>query len=117
MTHPTQTQPPLTEWDNKAYMTAIANLTAERDQLRAQVERLQCLPAAPALVAWQPIETCPKDTVVILYGAKRSEMVIGMYHTRDGWVIDTPSEWVSMYPPKYWQPLPPPPVGTDGGEG
>lgn len=61
-------------------------------------------PAAEPL--WQPIETLPDDTLAILYGAKRSEMVIGMRHSRDGWVIDTPSEWASMYPPKLWQPLP-----------
>lgn len=59
-----------------------------------------------AAAQWQPIETAPKDTTILLYGAKRSEMVVGMYHSRDGWVIDTPSEWVSMYPPKHWMPLP-----------
>ena len=63
---------------------------------------------------WQPIETLPDDTLAILHGAKRSEMVIGMRHSRDGWVIDTPSEWASMYPPKHWMPLPAAPGATTG---
>lgn len=64
--------------------------------------------AAPVAVAspWHPIETAPKDKLVLLFGAKRSEMVVGMFHTRDGWVIDTPAEWASMYTPSHWMPLP-----------
>ena len=64
---------------------------------------------------WQQIETLPDDTLAILYGAKRSEMVIGMRHSRDGWVIDTPSEWASMYPPKRWMHLPLPPAPEQKG--
>ena len=66
-------------------------------------------PVAQAEPEWHPIETAPKDTLVLLFGAKRSEMVVGMFHTRDGWVIDTPSEWASMYTPTHWMPLPQPP--------
>lgn len=60
--------------------------------------------------AWQPIATAPIDVCILLYGAKRTGMVVGMNHSRDGWVIDTPSEWASMYPPTHWMPLPPPPA-------
>lgn len=55
---------------------------------------------------WQPIETAPKDEAVLLYGAKRLEMCVGMNHSRDGWVTDTTSEWMSMYTPTHWMPLP-----------
>jgi hypothetical protein len=59
---------------------------------------------------WRPIETAPKDVTVLLYGAKRLEMCVGMHHSRDGWVTDTTSEWATMYPPTHWMPLPAPPA-------
>ena len=75
------------------------------DQLRqAQREAI-----ATAVPEWLPIETAPKDVTVLLCGAKRLEMCVGMNHSRDGWVTDTTSGWVSMYPPTHWMPLPPPP--------
>lgn len=58
---------------------------------------------------WMPIESAPKDQTILLYGAKRLEICVGMNHSRDGWVTDTTSEWASMYPPTHWMPLPPPP--------
>lgn len=64
---------------------------------------------------WQPIETAPLNVTLLLYGAKRLEMCVGMNHSRYGWVTDTTSEWVrmypptSIYPPTHWMPLPPPP--------
>ena len=64
---------------------------------------------ATAVPEWSPIETAPKDVTVLLCGAKRLEMCVGMNHSRDGWVTDTTSGWVSMYPPTHWMPLPPPP--------
>lgn len=66
---------------------------------------------------WQPIETAPKDTTVLLYGAKRLEMCVGMNHSRDGWVTDTTSEWLSMYTPTHWMPLPEPPKKKPSVEG
>lgn len=62
--------------------------------------------AQPAPERWMPIETAPKDVTILLYGAKRLEMCVGMHHSRDGWVTDTTSEWMSMYPPTHWMPLP-----------
>jgi hypothetical protein len=79
------------------------------------------------MMEWFPIETAPKDVTVLLYGAKRLGMCVGMHHSRDGWVTDATSEWATMYPPTHWMPLPPPPqsikddgsapwVPHDGGE-
>lgn len=64
--------------------------------------------AAPASTpaGWRPIETAPKDTLILFYGAKRLEMTVGMNHSRDGWVSDSTSEFLSMYPPTHWMPLP-----------
>jgi hypothetical protein len=80
----------------------IARHTAPQPQPKQSAER-----GEP--VAWQPIETAPKDVTLLLYGAKRLEMCVGMSHSRDGWVTDTTSEWASMYPPTHWMPLPPAP--------
>jgi hypothetical protein len=63
-----------------------------------------------ALGQWRPIAEAPKDELILLAGAKRSAMVVGMRHSRDGWVIDTPSEWATMYTPTHWMPLPDPPA-------
>lgn len=62
--------------------------------------------AQPAPERWMPIETAPKDVTILLYGAKRLEMCVGMHHSRDDWVTDTTSVWMSMYPPTHWMPLP-----------
>lgn len=76
--------------DGNIFFTNIA-------QLRASL---------PAPTGWQPIETCPLDTMVIFGPTKRmSGPCIGMHHSRDGWVTETPSEWASIYPPKEWMPL------------
>lgn len=64
---------------------------------------------------WRPIESAPVDKLILLAGAKRAAMVVGMHHSRDGWVIDAGSEWTSMYPPTHWMPLPAPP-GDGKGE-
>ena len=107
---------------------ALGKCTGTEEQhlyIARKVEGAAMLAAAPTPPApeaqrrepqWQPVETLPDDTLAILHGAKRSEMVIGMRHSRDGWVIDAPSEWASMYPPKHWMPLPAAPGATTGEE-
>lgn len=60
-------------------------------------------------VNWQPIDTAPKDECILLFGAKKTGIVVGMKHSLEGWVIDTPSIWTRMYPPTHWAPLPEPP--------
>lgn len=59
-----------------------------------------------AMSEWQPIATAPKDVLILLYGAKRMEFAVGMNHSRDGWVSDSTAEFLSMYPPTHWMPLP-----------
>ena len=75
----------------------------ERENMRLE-KLVAAQPAVPE--GWQPIETAPMDVAVLLYGAKRLELCVGMHHSRDGWVTDTTSEWASMYPPTHWMPLP-----------
>ena len=59
-----------------------------------------------AMSEWQPIATAPKDVLILLYGAKRMEFAVGMNHSRDGWVSASTAEFLSMYPPTHWMPLP-----------
>lgn len=75
--------------------------TSEAWNRRAAIEARAAVPSG-----WRPIETAPNDEAVLLYGAKRLQMCVGMNHSRDGWVTDTTSEWVSMYTPTHWMPLP-----------
>ena len=74
------------------------------------IARLISLAKAEALAeGWQPIETVPKDAAILFGPTKRMGICVGMHHSRDGWVTETPSEWVPIYPPTHWRPLPPPP--------
>ena len=65
---------------------------------------------------WQPIETAPKDELILVGPAKRMGICTAMNHTQDGWVTETPSEWVSIYTPTHWMPLPPEPETSEGTE-
>lgn len=58
---------------------------------------------------WQPIETAPKDTPILVGPTKRMGICVAMLTDRDGWETETPSEWVGMYTPTHWMPLPEPP--------
>lgn len=58
---------------------------------------------------WRPIETAPKDEPILVGPTKRMDICVAMNHSRDGWVTETCSEWVSIYTPTHWMPLPEPP--------
>ena len=55
---------------------------------------------------WQPIESAPKDELILVGPTKRMGICVAMHHSRDGWVTETTSEWVTMYTPTHWMPLP-----------
>lgn len=55
---------------------------------------------------WQPIETAPKDKLILVGRTKRMDMCTAVNHSQDGWVTETPAEWVSIYTPSHWMPLP-----------
>lgn len=61
---------------------------------------------------WQPIETAPKDELILVGPTKRMGICAAMNHSRDGWVTETCSDWVSIYTPTHWMPLPAPPTGA-----
>jgi hypothetical protein len=67
--------------------------------------------AAPkqAEPAWQPIESAPKDELILVGPTKRMGICAAMNHSRDGWVTETCGEWSSIYTPTHWMPLPSPP--------
>lgn len=58
------------------------------------------------LPVWQPIEIAPKDTEILVTGAKRIGTCVAHNDSRDGWETETSSEWVSIYTPTHWMPLP-----------
>jgi hypothetical protein len=60
---------------------------------------------------WQPIETAPKDTAILVYGFGYS---VAHFNTRyERWIgfgRDTrDTEALARWPPTHWQPLPSPP--------
>lgn len=65
--------------------------------------------APPVFGEWYPIERAPKDVLLLLFGAKDTDQVVGMHHSLFGWMIATPNELASMYPPTHFMPLPPKP--------
>lgn len=64
-------------------------------------------------MSWQPIETAPMDVLILVGPTKRMGICCAMNHSRDGWVTETCSEWVSIYEPKHWMHLPEPPNDGD----
>lgn len=63
------------------------------------------IPSAPAVPEWQPIETAPKDRMILLAGVMDHEsdwrIKVGYYDPLDGWKIFGAS-WF----PLRWMPLP-----------
>lgn len=56
---------------------------------------------------WQPIETAPKDELILVARTKRMcGPCAAMNSSQDGWVTETPGEWVSIYTPEHWMPMP-----------
>jgi hypothetical protein len=74
-----------------------------------KVARAALSASQPAPSPWKPIETAPKDELIIVGPTKRMGICVAMNHSRDGWVTETCAEWVSMYTPTHWMPLPPAP--------
>jgi hypothetical protein len=75
---------------------------------------LEASQAAPQQ-GWQPIETAPKDTRVLLWGTFWNDRdvfqypLIGLWSPQDEhWLI--PCEYRFKVRPTHWQPLPPPPT-------
>ena len=77
----------------------IGKLADENERLKADAERIE----------WQPIETAPKDEPILVGPTKRMGICVAMYCGYDGWVTETCVEWVSIYTPTHWMPLPEPP--------
>ena len=65
---------------------------------------------------WRPIETAPKDELILVGPTKRMGICVAMHHSRDGWVTETTNEWFGIYTPTHWKPLPAAPtVSAEGG--
>ncbi|WP_313695040.1 DUF551 domain-containing protein, partial [Achromobacter mucicolens] len=66
---------------------------------------------------WKPIESAPKDELILVGPTKRMGICVAMNHSRDGWVTETCNEWFSIYTPTHWMPLPEEPCMTCNGHG
>ena len=73
--------------------------------------RLFALARRGTAVQWRPIEEAPKDELILVGPTKRMGICAAMNHSRDGWVTETCADWVPIYTPTHWMPLPPPPAG------
>ena len=74
---------------------------------------IEPLYAAPqAVPAWLPIESAPKDELILVGPTKRMGICAAMNHSRDGWVTETCGEWSIIYTPTHWMPLPSAPKGA-----
>lgn len=110
--------------DTAAYKARILDLLDERDRLSA------ALSAAEKRGEWRPIETAPKDgTDILLFGGR---MIAVGYWTEEcemggvdsprepGWQIykvdEDPYYSRDFNEATHWQPLPPPPAGTQDGK-
>lgn len=63
-------------------------------------------PALPPASAWQPIETAPMDTMILVGPTKKMDICVAMNSSRDGWVTESCSDWHNIYTPTHWMPLP-----------
>lgn len=86
-------------WKNRANAPHESNYAGWRMDVFAAPQ-----PAIPD--GWQPIETAPKDELILVGPTKRMGVCAAMNHSRDGWGTETPSEWVTIYTPTHWMPLP-----------
>ena len=77
---------------------------------RAAYQEVERLRAELAAREWRTIdENTPWDTLILVGPTKRMGICVAMHDSRDGWVTETCAEWVSMYTPTHWMPLPPEP--------
>ena len=96
----------------------VADILNEMERERFQAaSRIEALEAEVERFAWQPIETAPKDTLVLLYGEPCGEIfgrfreptiVVGA-NRYDYWAVDATDYYQVTVEPTHWMPLPNPP--------
>lgn len=58
---------------------------------------------------WQPIETAPDDTPILVYYERYREQLTAHRDGQD-WAVSGLSERISIQRPTHWMPLPAPPT-------
>lgn len=95
-----------------------AQETMQGHDLTAHAEYIVLHAIVAALTPqWQRIEfnedgeptNVPADTPILVPPTKRLGMTVAKWNPLDGWETETCSEWVGMYRPTHFQPLPAPP--------
>ena len=85
----------------------IAALRQNNRELLDQRFDLMNKPTPPVTEdRWLPIETAPKDELILVGPTTQMGICVAMHHSRDGWVTETCSEWSTIYAPTHWLPLP-----------
>ncbi len=75
----------------------------------AAIKALANLPSSNAqAVAWQPIETAPRDRTEVIVGWNDGGVDHGHW-SGEGWTDDDRGDW--PHGPEWWMPLPPLPTG------
>jgi hypothetical protein len=82
----------------------------------AHVTEAAIAAAMPHLVGWRPIDTAPKDgTKVLLWWPHWSEIpMVGECRYQKWRANDAIEDSSTTIGPTHWQPLPPPPAGSEG---
>ena len=101
----------------------VRALLARADVLESQGK------AEPPSATWRPIETAPKDRVILVYGCEFRRHIIGRGYwfqgvpgDGEGWITSSfytqpKDDMRGNFTPTHWTPLPPlpePPAQTEG---
>lgn len=96
---------------HQAWVTSAENWRSDIDvrKIVADTSPQPAQPAEPVQPGWRDIESAPKDELILVGPTKRMGICVAMHDSRDGWVTETCSEWMTIYTPTHWMPLPAPP--------
>lgn len=103
---------------NSNLISALRNMADDIGNIGASPFTVDLILIQQAIAAlepqWRPIEfneegdptNVPADTPILVPPTKRLGMAVAKWNPLDGWETETCSEWVGMYRPTHWQPLP-----------
>lgn len=94
--------PSVHEMNYRAAMTALENVKAERDQLRAELEG-----------RWLPIESMPKEGAFLVFTPNERSKVQAARRHGSVFVIGNAFAF-DLTKPTHWAPEPPPPTTQEG---
>jgi len=96
------------QWEGGSVVGVLASLQVYPDEQALDLDILEPteMPALVLPVAWQPIETAPKDGTPVLVADGSWVGVLAWDRYANGWVNDE----MDSASPTHWRPLPKPPA-------